>query len=180
MLIFFLHIKNILGFHCVSKIPILFTACYLFTKITRPLVYFWHAQGIVSFVYIDDGLIIKDSLIQCGFVPSKTKFLGLIINSDSMTFSVPPAKVIKLLHSIDAILSAQRSSIPSTFRSLAGVAGQIISMSLAIGPVSRLMTRAIYRSIESRESWSDSVLLSNNVISELNFWRKLIRSMVFL
>ena len=56
-------------------------------------------------------------------------------------------------------------------RALAGIAGQIISMSLALGPITRLMTRAMYRSIETRSSWSDSLLIPDCVINELKFWQ---------
>ena len=32
------------------------TACYIFTKIVRPLVHYWRARGLCILVYLDDGL----------------------------------------------------------------------------------------------------------------------------
>ena len=32
------------------------TACYMFTKLLRPLVRYWRGQGIRIVVYLDDGL----------------------------------------------------------------------------------------------------------------------------
>ena len=59
------------------------TACYVFTKIMRPLVKLWQGSGIRCVVYIDDGLIaatgsqdsnfIKESLLQAGLVVNVEK-----------------------------------------------------------------------------------------------------------
>jgi hypothetical protein len=170
------------------------SACYLFTKITRPLVYYWRAQGITSFMYIDDGLIVspdllsslrssafvKDCIVKSGFVPSKTKcvwepqstikFLGLLIDSSSLTFTVPATKMDKLQRSINDMLTTHSLKKQIAVRSIAGVTGQLISMSLALGPVTRLMTRAMHRSIETRSSWEDTLIVPNCVIDELTFW----------
>lgn len=48
--------------------------------------------------------------------------------------------------------------------------GKIISMTLPIGPVSHLTTRALYTAINSRHSWCDSVSLPQNAREELEFW----------
>ena len=32
------------------------TACYIFTKIVRPLVHYWRAKGLRIVVYLEDGL----------------------------------------------------------------------------------------------------------------------------
>ena len=34
------------------------TACYVFTKLLRPLVRYWRARGIRIVVYLDDGLAV--------------------------------------------------------------------------------------------------------------------------
>ena len=60
---------------------------------------------------------------------------------------------------------------------LASIIGKIISMSLAIGPVSRLKTRALYTAINSRRSWCDSVSLPQNAKEELEFWFRSINSL---
>ena len=83
-----------------------------------------------------------------------------------MTFTVPAAKIAKLQQSINDILAAHRFSKPVAARSIAGVTVQLISTCLAIGPVTRLMTRALYRSIETRFAF----VIPDCVISELTFW----------
>ncbi len=104
-----------------------------------------------------NSTIVQSSITHSGFVPSKkkciwlpqatTKFLGLIID-----------------------LSAHSFSTPIQARSLATVTGTLVSMSLALGPVTRLMTRNMYRAIEQRHTWSDSIFVSDSTITELKFW----------
>ena len=63
------------------------TACYLFTKLLRPLVRYWRTQGLRVVVYLDDGLgaeggsnktgeastMVQDMLERAGFVPHPIK-----------------------------------------------------------------------------------------------------------
>ena len=37
------------------------SACYIFTKLVRPLVHYWHARGIKITVYLDDGLAVASN-----------------------------------------------------------------------------------------------------------------------
>ena len=62
---------------------------------------------------------------------------------------------------------------------LASVVGKIVSTSLAVGNITRLMTKAMHVCIESRTSWDSSVPLSRQAMSELNFWLKNIRILNF-
>ena len=32
-------------------------ACYLFTKIMRPLIWYWRGQGLKAIVYLDNGIM---------------------------------------------------------------------------------------------------------------------------
>ena len=59
---------------------------------------------------------------------------------------MPKEKISKLMHLIDSVLANRLVSA----RLLASVAGQVISMSLAIGPVACLRTRALYEVINKR------------------------------
>ena len=112
------------------------SACCLFTRLTRPLVYHWRAQGICSSMCIDDGLIVspnllsalrnlvivKESVILSSFVLSKTKcirqpqtsitYLGLIIDSSALAFSVPAAKIAKLQAILHDTLLAHHHANP--------------------------------------------------------------------
>ena len=53
---------------------------------------------------------------------------------------------------------------------LASVVGQIMSMNLALGPITRLKTRAVYANINCSRSWADKLCLSVDSQIELKFW----------
>ena len=137
------------------------TACYVFTKLNRPLVKLWRSMGIRSFVYIDDGIgvfksttdanlfapIMRSHLEQSGFlineeksnwIPSKSlSWLGFTLNSSTMKIFVEHEKLLKVLKLCESLL-AKKSVTP---RQVAAITGKIISMQRALGPVARLMTR---------------------------------------
>ena len=71
------------------------------------------------------------------------------------------------MKSIDGILA----SSPVHVRWLASAVRQIISMSLAIGQVTHLRTRALYAMINSRQSWADRLHLSKDAREDLVFWK---------
>ena len=95
------------------------TACYVFTKLMRPLVRLWRGAGIRCVVYIDDGLVmpkrrkrgvhdsnmIRASLKAAGFLaniekshwdPSVTgKWLGFELDTLQGRISVSAEKVAK-------------------------------------------------------------------------------------
>ena len=47
---------------------------------------------------------------------------------------------------------------------LASVIGKRLSMSLTLGPVTRLMTRALYAMLNARESWFQQVLFTSDAL----------------
>ena len=63
------------------------TACYLFTKLLRPLVKYWRQQGLCGVVYLDDGIVavegehavliayhaVQNDLAKAGLVMHATK-----------------------------------------------------------------------------------------------------------
>ena len=55
-------------------------------------------------------------------------------------------------------------------RSFASITGKLISMSIALGPVARLMTRSLYALINTRCSWCHVLLISSEAKAELQFW----------
>ena len=57
-------------------------------------------------------------------------------------------------------------------RKIACIIGHIIAMGLAIGPVSRFMTRSLYAVLESRHAWCESLCLSSEAWKEIAFWRE--------
>ena len=105
------------------------TACYVFTKLLRPLVKHWRTQGIKTIIYIDDGIVGAESKVQCakckdialddikraGFVLSLNKchlnpqqigaWLGIIIDLLEGKFVIPKEKIQKLLSCISHAVS---------------------------------------------------------------------------
>ena len=166
------------------------SACYVFTKLLRPLVTRWRSMGHVSFIYIDDGIsgapdlitakaasfIERKDLALSGLKENEKKsvwepmqigqWLGIIIDTIKMNFQVPSKKIDKLKHAITNALSSPFVVI----KDLARIAGYLVSMTIALGPIARLFTRQMYIAIARRNSWRDSVLVSEPIAQELKFW----------
>ena len=66
-----------------------------------------------------------------------------------MEFLVPEEKIKKLLAIVKFVLQSENCNA----KEISQIAGRIISMSLAIGPLTRLFTRQMYRFIDERRSW---------------------------
>ena len=79
---------------------------------------------------------------------------------------VPHDKITKLLDLLGKTACVTRVSA----RQLASVVGKIISLGLAVGPISRLMTRSLYAVLESRVAWCGLLSLSDEARKELEFW----------
>ena len=77
------------------------------------------------------------------------------------------------MHSIDSVLATRL--VPA--RLLASTTGQIISMSLVIGPVAHLRTRALYEVVNKRRFWSDKLQLSLLAHDEVLFWQSSLPSL---
>ena len=166
------------------------TACYVFTKLMRPLIRLWRSKGNKCVVYLDDGIIaangrskaqkdsdfVKESLANAGFVvnaekshwtPSQRgKWLGFELDLDVGYITVPVAKIV----SLKVLLSQAIESNSMSAKSLASIVGRIISMGLGMGPVVRLRSRAMYSLLNSRVSWHDYLIINEDVQQELRFW----------
>ena len=57
----------------------------------------------------------------------------------------------------------------SSFRELARIAGSIISVALAVGPISLLLTRQMYFAIETRSAGDNTIHFSPSLLLELKF-----------
>jgi hypothetical protein len=184
---------NVVRYFTFSVLPFgLNTASHCFTKMLRPLVTRWRSMGHSAILYIDDGisghsdkisalaasLIVQKDLTSAGFKVNVSKsdftprqsgvWLGMLIDTMSMKFSLPGNKVERTQKAICECLEKRFRYV--TVRDIARIAGFIISASPAIGSLTRLFTRHLYRTIESRDSWSSKVLLSAGAIAELQFW----------
>ena len=94
------------------------------------------------------------------------EWLGFVINTIAMTFQIPEAKVRKL----KSLLSSAIRDKSSSYRELARIAGSLISVALAVGPLSRLFTRQMYLAIESRSAWDHTLHFSSALLEMLRFW----------
>ena len=59
-----------------------------------------------------------------------------------------------------------------TAKDLARLTGLILAMSCALGPVSRLWTRALYSMIESRRYWHQKLPWTDQAKREVEFWQR--------
>ena len=146
------------------------SACFCFAKLLRPLVKRWRSMSHGSFVYLDDGfgsqpdqcsaavaaVIQKRELKSSSFLVNEDKsywdpmqvgeWLGFVNNTIAMTSQIPEAKVRKL----KSLLSSAIRDKSSSCREFPRIAGSVISLALAVGPLSRLFTRQMYLATELR------------------------------
>ena len=153
------------------------TVCYVFTKLLRPLIKHWREKGLKAIIYLDDGIVavkgkekaleeskhVKQDLESAGFVINIEKsiwdpcnqleWLGFQIDLSGGEFKVPQYKLDRLKQQLCEIEEGQL--VPVHF--LASLIGKIMSMSLALGPVTRLMTRSLYGVLNSRVAWCQNL-----------------------
>ena len=165
-------------------------APYVCSKVLRQPVKYWRKQGIRIVLYLDDGIggscsfsealsisikIYRD-LLACGLTPNHNKctwipvqilkWLGFILDLKEGFLKVPESKIDELCRVIAQAVNASVVHV----KLLASIAGHLISMSMAIGEITRLMTRHLYALINSRFSWSSQVEINDEVREELQFW----------
>lgn len=80
-----------------------------------------------------------------------------------MDIEIPEAKVRKL----KSLLSSAIRDKASSYRELARIAGSLISVALAVGP---LFTRQMYLAIESRSVLDHTLHFSSALLEKLRFW----------
>lgn len=177
------------------------TAPYIYSKVMRPLVCKWRGEGKKVTMYLDDGFgcdttlestylmsaEIKHDLILSGFVPKAEKcfweptqclkFLGSNINSSEGFLEIPVDRVDKALHTLYEIEHCFRVKARVQVKKIASFVGQIISMAIVIGNVSQIMTKCLSMDICNAKHWFDFVTLSENSISQLEFWRENLRQL---
>ena len=166
------------------------TAPYVLTKVTRVLLRRWRELGIRCQLYMDDGSgghstvegakvvakQMKADLLRAGFVPNEqksqwepsqtVKMLGMRIDLKVGRIFATERRVARLKECL-----ARLSGLAAPpAREVARLAGFLLSMSLALGPICRLRTRAFYSMILSRSSWYAPVKWPNVARCDLEFW----------
>lgn len=171
------------------------TAPRTYSKIMGLLVRHWRRQGIRMLAYLDDWLFLADSpaatravlnkvLRDCGAahlainlgksttVPTqRLKHLGFQLDLASGTFEVPPDRWDRFQHLVSGLLASSADGNMVPCRRVASAAGQVISMGLALGGVSRLFSRSLYADIDTAATWGHRIALSPASREELKFWK---------
>ena len=168
-------------------------AAFIYTKITKPIMAHLRSQGCRTTIYIDDLLNCHQSFQGCldqekhvhrtffkggwVFKPEKSsgppsqqvKYLGLIINSATMCFEIPPDKFVCLLEEASFFLDTKTNKL-FPVKKLASWVGKLQSLRLAIGPVVSIMCRFIYRDISDAKTWFSYIRLSKDALTEIRWW----------
>ena len=166
------------------------SACYIFTKLVRPLVGYWRKVGLRIIVYLHDGLcavtgeadahkasmFVRVALDKSGFLANKQKsiwtptkrlkWLGFMLDMEKGHIEVPAERLAATRKKLDETCALNRIQA----RQLASIVGSIISMGLAVGPLTRFMTRSMYALLNSRQSWSTMLTISSEAQQEMLFW----------
>ena len=141
-------------------------------------------------IYLNDGivaskgfeaatqasLVIRDSLQRSGLVANVQKFIWTPVHSLTWLWfdldlsqgivSVPTSKIENLKGKLRNLQN--QCSVPA--KQIASVVSKIISMSITLGPVARLMTRGLYSLLNSHNSWFETLYTMPEAVEELQFW----------
>ena len=79
---------------------------------------------------------------------------------------VPEEKISSLKEQLRKAADLQSVSASQ----LARIIGKIISMSLAVAPISRLMTRSMYAMLNKHVYWCQVLAMTEEAREEVNFW----------
>ena len=171
-------------------------AAHLFTRIIRPIVGELRKRGVRGIIYIDDKLTVASSFetclkseaevvevfSSCGWVfkaskrsgdPSQSvKFLGLIVDSRDLTFSIPEDKLVRIVESCGELLRAKWVKV----RKIAAVVGLIQSVRRATGPIVSVLTRSLNHAVQGAARWESWVRMDELARFELQWWKSNVRS----
>ena len=178
-------------YYCFRSLPFgLSTAPFLFNKLVRVMVKYWRAQGIKCMMFFDDGSagagswegamevakVLQNTLEKAGWkvnaekscwIPSqRPNMLGFVLDLIEGKVFVAERRVLKLMEYLRMLRCKQRPNAKECAR----LAGYILSMSFALGPVARLRTRALYDMILKRKSWYYRVDWTADAKAEVDFW----------
>ena len=171
-------------------------SCAAFTKIARQLARMWRAKGFRLANILDDFLFsvsgtfeeacaVRDEVLRdmtrLGFyvswaksvlLPSRIfKFMGVLVDSDSMRFHMPGDKIEKLEQLIRSFLVGPTRV---AYRKMASVTRKILSMSCAV-LCARMFTRETYRCIRPEGDWDALGEITEEMIEELREALKWVR-----
>ena len=166
---------------------------YYWSKCNRAVVkHIRHICGISTVCYVDDYLvndkagsiehsknILLSTLTNLGYFINfdksslqpefHKKYIGYIVDTkkvdDSVFISIPSDRIKKLKRDIRRTLNKGCVSA----RSLARITGQCVSMAKAVLPA-KLLLRNLYRLLQTKLSWRDSLVLDGPSRLDLEWW----------
>ena len=165
---------------------------FCFTKILRPVVTFLRLQGLRICLYVDDWIltacpqtiiaqknVLLNTLIRLGWminykksslVPETTKkWIGYVVSSSLSQgqpgILIPATRIRKLKKDIKRVLHQGQA----TARMIARIAGQCVAMAEVILPA-KLLLRDVYRVLNQKRSWQDTVKLTQGAARDLIWW----------
>ncbi|XP_043270501.1 uncharacterized protein [Venturia canescens] len=176
------------------------SAPYVFTKILKPVMAELRSRGFLSVIYLDDILVIGNSMENCkenlcmtrnlieklGFIinekksqitPSKRcKYLGFWFDSERMQLELPENKKIKLKDIIEKFRRAKKCKI----RDFARLVGSLVSSCPAI-PYGVAHTKIFERErylalLDSGECFDKYMSINHGLQAEFSWWLKAIES----
>jgi len=168
------------------------SACYIYTKLMRPLTAKWRGEGKKIIMFLDDGFgtaetydktvimsrEIKSDLLLSGLVPKVDKscwepvqelqWLGSQLNTANFTVCISGCRIDKVLQTLRFLQTSDYVCV----RKVASFVGQIISMGIVLGTVSQIMTRCLSIDILKAKTWNSYIELSVESKVQLSFWNE--------
>lgn len=170
------------------------TAPYVFTKILKPVVASLRLEGLLSVIYLDDFLLLGNSVTTCqrnsirtinlleslGFIINKEKsqlfpnkvckFLGFIFNSEEMSITLPEDKQVSILKLMSDLLKNKNYTI----RRFSQIVGTLISACPAVkyGWLhTKLFERAKYLALlTSKGNYNRLMSIPPSLHTDINWW----------
>lgn len=170
------------------------SAPLIFTKLIKPILNFLRSRGVKAIAYLDDFLILADSVEECkqhlsllidlltrlGFIinwgkselrPSRRcKFLGMIIDSQRMLLELPLDRRVKIHNLICQTLQFNKIKI----QNLAELIGVLVAASPAIAygwlyykNLEKMKTEALIANDKNNQALAS---LSPEAVKELKWW----------
>jgi len=174
------------------------TAGHIFTKLLRVVVALLRSKGLKIVMFLDDGIggnvvyeralcaseFTRNTLVDLGFlfaedkcnwIPSqRVEWLGHVLDMHTNRLFITENRVARLENSIDSMIyqihQTREKTVPVRF--VASIVGQIISLQSVVGNKVRLLTRHLFNCINTRASWRAPIIVTEQAISELTFWKE--------
>ena len=183
---------SLFGFSCLCFG--LASAPWTFTKLVKPIVAFLRRKGIRIVVYLDDFLIlnqskegaekdflvVKDLLERCGFIinfeksiaeaAQEREFLGLMVDSVSLTLSLPQKKLDTIVRLCREAAKAPCISLRDTAKILGNLSWAIQAIPFAQGHFRSIQRFYISESQRANMDLSTRAVLDFESRSDLMWW----------